>query len=289
MRKNIKKLRTVVKNSARRAGDLAAFLGQRLRLHSLSHYHQTAGVHPRPFRLADGEYCLELVTHGRGWVRDGDAWAEVTPGALLWHSAGDETIGRSDFARPYACLALRFTGARDRRRLVPRLTRWEDLDAARQFTREMLRLHVDDRFDAAVLLQYIVGRLYFQVRLYLQGMTFTALPLEVGKVLALIQEQYARPLPVTELARAAGWSAAHLHAKFREHLGLSPHQALMERRVRAAREILSGSNLPVKTVAANCGFVHTAAFCAQFKAATGLSPKAYRHRQFYGHLGKSAA
>jgi AraC-like DNA-binding protein len=282
MAKNSKKLGLVPKNSA----GLPWFLRVPPKLQSISHYHQTPGYHPRGQTLMAGQYCLELMTHGRGWAEVDGNWVELLPGDLLWHIAGDSTIGRSDFANPYACLAIRFSGRVTRQRLVPRITRWEELDAVRQFTRETLRLHVDDKFDPDVLLQYLINRLYFQARLHLQGMTYAALPLELGRAMKLIQEDYARPLRLVELARAAGWSVAHLHDKFKEHLGVTPHQALMARRIQAAREILSSSNLPMKAVAANCGFSHAAAFCAQFKAATRLSPKHYRRRQFYGHHGK---
>ena len=195
------------------------------------------------------------------------------------------TVGRSDFENPYACFAIRFAGKAVGKRLIPRVTRWEELDEVRQFTREMLRLHVDNKFDPDVLVWYVINRLYFQARLYMQGLTFQNLPQELARVMGMIQERYAHPLRLADLAKEAGWSVAHLHDKFKEHLGMAPHQALMARRIQAAREILSGSNLPVKAVAANCGFTHTAAFCAQFKAATGMSPKEYRYRQFYGHHG----
>jgi AraC-like DNA-binding protein len=279
MKIDINKVGSVLKNSV----GLPGFLRSPPKLQSISHYHQAPGYHPRSQVLAAGHYCLELLTHGRGWVEADGGWVEVLPGDLLWHGAGDLTIGRSDFINPYACLAIRFSGRAIRQRLVPRVTRWEEVDEVRRFTREMLRLHVDDRFDPDVLLQYIINRLYFQARLHLWGMTFAALPLELGRAVRLIQEDYARPLRLAGLAKAAGWSVAHLHDKFKEHLGVTPHQALMARRIQAAREILSSSNLPMKVVAANCGFSHASAFCAQFKAATRLSPKNYRRRQFYGH------
>ncbi|MDR0534535.1 MAG: AraC family transcriptional regulator [Verrucomicrobiales bacterium] len=279
MSKNIKKLGLVPKNSA----DLPWFLRQPPKLQSISHYHQGPGSHPLGYTLPAGHYCLELITHGRGWLKVEDEWVEVLPGDLLWHIGGDSTIGRSDFVNPYACLAIRFSGRVTKQRLVPRITHWEEIDEVRQFTREMLRLHVDDKFDSGVLLQYVINRLYFQARLHMQGMTYAALPLELGRAMKMIQEDYAQPLRLAELAREAGWSVAHLHDKFKEYLGVTPHQALMARRIQAAREILSSSNLPMKTVAANCGFSHAAAFCAQFKTATRLSPKNYRRRQFYGH------
>ena len=62
---------------------------------------------------------MELVTTGRGWVRDGGDWREVTAGHLLWNDSGDETIARSDFADPYRCLAVRLRVTRGKKPAIP--------------------------------------------------------------------------------------------------------------------------------------------------------------------------
>ena len=225
---------------------------------------------------------MELVTGGRGWVEIDGEWKEVIPGDLLWHMPGDFTIGRSDFTNPYSCLAVRFQDGGRRRRPVPRLTRWEELDEVRLFTHQVVHLHADDAFDSQVLLRYILSRLHFQAELYLRIQRERGLPVELQQVLEILNRRYAEPLRLTELARGAGWSVPHLHDRFKERLGLSPHQALIRRRIQAAREFLASTNDPIKSVAGKCGFPTASAFCVQFKKATQLSPKEYRERQLFG-------
>ncbi len=222
------------------------------------------------------------MTVGRGWVSINGEWIEVTPGSLLWHVPGDCTIGRSDFNDPYSCLAVSFHDDKNPKRQIPRLTRWEDLDEVRLFTDQIVHLHADDSFDPSVLLQYIRSRLRFQAELYLRAQTERGLPAELQQVLALVNQHYAEPLGLTEMARAAGWSVPHLHDRFREHLGVSPHQALIRRRIQVARELLAGTMDPIKNVAGKCGFPTASAFCVQFKKSTQLSPKEYRERQLFG-------
>jgi AraC-like DNA-binding protein len=225
---------------------------------------------------------VELVTGGRGWVEAGGEWREVTPGNLLWHLPGDCTIGRSDFRNPYSCLTVRFwEGDRPGRR-VPRITRWEELDEVRLFTHQVVHLHVDDAFDAHVLLGYILSRLHFQAELYLRAQRERSLPVELRQVLEILNRRYAEPLRLAELARGAGWSVPHLHDRFKEHLAHSPHQTLIRRRIQAARVLLASTNDPIKSVAGKCGFPTASAFCVQFKKYTLLSPKAYRERQLFG-------
>jgi len=225
---------------------------------------------------------LELVTGGRGWVEIDGQWKEVTPGDLLWHIPGDCTIGRSDFTNPYICLAVRFIDGLHPKRRIPRLTRWEDLDEVKLFAHQVVRLYADDAFDSQVLLRYILSRVHFEAELYRRVQRERGLPVELQQVIEVVNRRYAEPLRLAELARGAGWSVPHLHDRFKEHLGLSPHQALIRRRIQVARELLAGTNEPIKSVAGKCGFSTASAFCVQFKKATQLSPKEYRQRQLFG-------
>jgi AraC-like DNA-binding protein len=248
----------------------------------VSHYHCRPGGQPGPILFQNENQCIELVTDGRGWVEIEGEWVEVNPGDLLWHIAGDSTIGRSDLANPYSCLAVRFQDGERPERRVPHLTRWEELDEVRLFTNQVVQLHADDAFDSGVLLRYILSRIHFQAELYLRIQRERGHPVELQQVLELVNRRFAEPLRLTELAGAAGWSVPHLHDRFKERLGFSPHQALIRRRIQVARELLASTNDPIKSVAGKCGFTTASAFCVQFKKSTQLSPKEYRERQLFG-------
>ncbi|MBC2595607.1 helix-turn-helix transcriptional regulator [Ruficoccus amylovorans] len=251
-------------------------LGELIRV---GHYHNPAGRHPIPKPIARRTYCLELMTGGRGWVQMEGQWVEVLPGALLWHQAGDYTIGRSDFEDPYRCLSLRVKVLDDAPRPVPHLTWWQNLDAVCRFADESVSLYASDRLDHAVLRDYILSRLRLQAELYLREAPRQALAPELQRVLAYVEKYYAAPLRLEALADIAQWSVPHLHARFREALGCSPHQHLIERRIEAARVQLAGTNDPIKKVAADCGFSNASALCVMFRRHTHLSPAAYRRRQ----------
>jgi AraC-like DNA-binding protein len=246
---------------------------------NVGHYHQPKGRPVNPKKIDPGTQYIELVTAGRGWVRNGETWQEVTPGSLLWLLPGDFTIGRSDFENPYQCLAVRFPGPRRPRRVIPLHTRWDEVDEVRRFTAEVVRLHAGGRFDAGVLLDYILGRLRFQAELFLRQESRQQVPEQLRRALQRIDTGYGGPLRLQDLAEPTGWSVAHFHDVFRQHLGLSPHQALLQRRIEAAREMLAGGNDPVKSIAADCGFSSPSAFCALFKKTNRLSPQEYRRRQ----------
>lgn len=242
---------------------------------SAAHFHQAAGHHPRPQPIQPGTELIELVTGGRGWIRHDEAWVEVRPGDLIWQCAGDQTIARSDFANPYRCLAIRFAIS-NAGRPVPRCCHWDDLDEVRAFTREVVRLFHHGSFDRRILSAYAYHRLRFQAELSLRRARRGALPAGLAQVLELIDARYASDLSLAELAATAGWSQAHLHHQFRQYLETSPHAHLLQRRLRAARELLASSNQPIASVGAACGFADAAGFSRSFRQNVGLTPKAYR-------------
>ncbi len=234
--------------------------------------------------MEGGLQTIEVVTGGRGWVLVEGDWREVRAGDMLWHAKGDWTIGRSDFKNPYRCLAIRFVPRRPMPAPVPRLTHWEDLDEVKLFAHQMVHLFADGGFDADVLLAYILSRVRFQAELHLRSQKERGLPSGLRQVVEMVEHRFAEPLKLRELAVAAGWSVPHLHDRFRESLGISPHQALLRRRIRAARELLVSTNDPVKLIAGQCGFPNASALCVQFKKATRLSPKEYRRRQLFWEM-----
>ncbi len=286
MRKSSKKLGFVTETSDCCNSDFSMAKNEptpiKSKLLAVSHYHQREGCNPVPNPVPEGTQCFELMTGGRGWVECDGQWVEVNPGDLLWHMPGDYTIGRSEFTNPYHCLAVRFQGDEFSKRTVTRITHWDEIDEVRRFTRQVVRLHADDQFDSLMLLRYIVSRLQFQAELYRRGQSQRGLPSELQRAMQYLEQHYAEPLRLKELAKAAEWSVPHLHDRFKEELGLSPHQALIRRRIQAARELLASTNDPVKSVSSRCGFPTAAAFCAQFKKITQLSPKEYRKRQWNG-------
>jgi len=238
-------------------------------------HRQAPNTQPVPHRLARGCVRVELMLGGRGWIQDGAAWRELGPGDIAWNAPGQLTIGRSDPDRPYSCLAanLRFPG---RVPTVPRFSRAPDPGEARTFAEEVLRLSSDESFDRAILGHYLHARLRYWVETDQRRHREEQLPEPLRKVLAAMEQNFARRWRVPELARLAGWSSAHLHDAFRRSLEATPHQWLLRRRLRAVRERLISTPDPIKQIAAECGFADSASLAHAFRARYGLSPLAHR-------------
>ena len=100
----------------------------------------------------------------------------------------------------------------------------------------------------------------------------------VAGALAHIQAHYADPLTLRGLARIAGMSVVQLERYTRRILYLTPKQLIIQTRLEAATRLLERPG-SVAEIAHACGYADQSAFCRQFRAATGLSPSAYRALQ----------
>jgi len=94
----------------------------------------------------------------------------------------------------------------------------------------------------------------------------------------LIDREYARPLDVAALARAALMSPAHFSRKFRAAYGETPYAYLMTRRVERAKALLRRGDLSVTEVCMEVGCTSLGSFSARFTQLVGETPTAYRAR-----------
>ncbi|WP_432093334.1 GlxA family transcriptional regulator [Streptomyces sp. bgisy100] len=100
-------------------------------------------------------------------------------------------------------------------------------------------------------------------------------------------ERLERPIPLRELAERESMSLRTFTRRFREEVGLSPGQWLVQQRVERARGLLEDTDLPVDRIARDCGFGTAASLRQHLQAALGVSPTAYR-RTFRATSGGAA-
>jgi AraC-like DNA-binding protein len=94
----------------------------------------------------------------------------------------------------------------------------------------------------------------------------------------LIDREYARPLDVAVLARAALMSTAHFSRQFRAAYGETPYAYLMTRRIERAKLLLRRGDLSVTEVCLEVGCTSLGSFSARFTELAGETPTAYRAR-----------
>ncbi|WP_407310709.1 helix-turn-helix domain-containing protein [Pseudomonas sp. nanlin1] len=90
-----------------------------------------------------------------------------------------------------------------------------------------------------------------------------------------IREHYQQTIRLQQLTALAGLSAAQLERYCKRIFHLTPRQMIHKARLEHASRLLE-SALPITDIALQCGYTDHSAFSRQFKALTGLSPRAYR-------------
>ena len=88
----------------------------------------------------------------------------------------------------------------------------------------------------------------------------------------------ADDLPVRRLAQQAGMSERTFLRRYRDATGTTPQRAVERLRVEAARQMLAETHIPVKRVAARCGFGTEEAMRRSFLRLQGVNPRDYRAR-----------
>jgi AraC-like DNA-binding protein len=92
----------------------------------------------------------------------------------------------------------------------------------------------------------------------------------------LMDREYATPLDVAAIARAALMSPGHFQRKFRATYGETPYSYLMTRRIERAKALLRRGDLSVTDVCLAVGCTSLGSFSARFTELVGETPTAYR-------------
>lgn len=95
-------------------------------------------------------------------------------------------------------------------------------------------------------------------------------------MIAYIHRHYADRVTLSEIAKAAGVSEREASRCFKKNIGQSPVEYLIAFRLNEAKKLLRESGLSVTEVSLRCGFSDSAYFGRVFRAAFGVTPRAYR-------------
>lgn len=93
-----------------------------------------------------------------------------------------------------------------------------------------------------------------------------------------MDRDYASPLDVPALARAAFMSPGHFSRSFRAAYDETPYSYLMTRRIERAKALLRRGDLSVTDVCFEVGCTSLGSFSSRFTELVGESPSAYRAR-----------
>jgi AraC-like DNA-binding protein len=104
------------------------------------------------------------------------------------------------------------------------------------------------------------------------------LPSIVQKLQKILDEHLEKKIDFATINKEITYSQAYLVRLFKKHLGVSPHEYILKRRLETAQLLLKHSNLSIKEIAERFIFSDQYYFSNFFKKRTGVSPSLFRKK-----------
>ena len=101
-------------------------------------------------------------------------------------------------------------------------------------------------------------------------------PQWLERVRIILEQRFAEPYKLSEIAAEAGVHPVHLAREFRKHYGTSVGEYLRRVRIEYACRELMDSNVAVTNIALAAGFADQSHFSRTFKRLCGTTPGRYR-------------
>ncbi len=225
-----------------------------------------------PYRL------MECVISGKGYLTIDGQTHELTRGDCYWVKPGSDCDYRSDLKEPW----FKQFFIADGELIDPLLTAYRmkriavitDADVFDAFERMMVLSNHDapDIHEKAGLLFH---ELLLQLKLGSKPI-HDEVPETILTVKNYLDGRLEKHVSMDDLAEKVHLSKGHLIRNFRKHVGMTPYEYLLSRRIEKAKVLLRNTSMTVGAVAGRLSFDDQYYFSNFFKKRTGVSPSHYR-------------
>ncbi len=98
------------------------------------------------------------------------------------------------------------------------------------------------------------------------------------RALAVIHDSLDQSLSLATIAAEVGLDRYYFSRLFRQSMGVSPYQYVLQQRVEKAKQLLQNSDRSIAEISMDCGFANPSHLARHFRKVIGVSPKAYRQQ-----------
>ena len=99
---------------------------------------------------------------------------------------------------------------------------------------------------------------------------------QILQVVEYVNDHLNQDIKLADLSALLGISQSHLSHRFKQSIGMTPYQYLLQQRIERAKQLLKQSDRSIMDIAFLCGFSSHSHLSKQFRQLTGMSPKTYR-------------
>ncbi|WP_076417617.1 AraC family transcriptional regulator [Colwellia sp. UCD-KL20] len=136
-----------------------------------------------------------------------------------------------------------------------------------QFIETQLNHHINQEIEAFTF------QFFYQL-LALQPLS-NNIDKRLNKVLSYISQHLTTEITNTQLAQLAFLSTTQFKKVFKDNIGLTTQQYIIQQRMEKAKTLLTHTDTPIAIIAEQVGYQSPSAFSRKFKAYFGNSPKAF--------------
>lgn len=100
--------------------------------------------------------------------------------------------------------------------------------------------------------------------------------LKLSQVLDYINAHLEQEIQLVDLAQVTSFNPGYFAGLFKQSMGVSPWQYIVQQRIERAKELLKRQEYSIAEIAVRCGFSSQSHLTYQFRRTTGVTPSAYR-------------
>jgi AraC-like DNA-binding protein len=246
------------------------------KLTQAGYFRSPLGGAKAPIEINKNNALFEIITAGEVYGLNEHEETLYGVGSVFYHREGEHTIYRSPPDSFYHCLTLRYENPD--KNPWPLVFLWENQQSVTQFANEVLQSYHYNNLDKSIIGNYAMNQLKFRLEIAKVMQKNIALPPKLNQALSYIEKFYGQDIQINELSNELLLSSSHMHALFIKYLKKTPHQVIIERRMREACHRLVITMDPIKVVAVEVGYANVENFCRAFKRKHGLTAANYRKK-----------
>lgn len=214
-------------------------------------------------RLCD-YYTIHYIISGRGIFKKNNKTYELSKGQCFLLRPGEIYVDIADATSPWKYLWIGFSG-----RLSSDFSRLDDVFTpnAALFSEFNLAFRLDYGVE-----EFLAGMLF---KLYCELLCSSTSTDLVGKTVSFISANYMKNISTAEIAAEFSTSRTYLSRIFKERLGISMQQYIIQKRLHASKKLLK-QGCSVYQTSQLVGYSDQFIFSKAFKKHFGFSPSEYR-------------
>ena len=101
-------------------------------------------------------------------------------------------------------------------------------------------------------------------------------PYKLRKTIDYIHADLDRDLSLEVMAKQIGMSRSYFADRFKQAMGVAPHQYVIQQRIERAKRLLKERSLTISEIALECGFASQSHLNKMFRKYVGTTPRNYR-------------